>query len=252
MILFRVMNLHEYMHYGWLMTSIILTAGWVLSSSVWRVRITYYLLPFSLIGAASYMFVTPFDLTLFIVSLVYITLILVILHSVKWDVFAILPLALIFIAVMKYSTFQPGVEYALFLILAVIFISFALLFYSDIYQERKKQFPIIDWYTLTGFVALFSLYLFADDSLWQKLLPGILIAASIYAQQHRVSFTAPQWILFTAVAYILQPYYAFLGHIEIPELIEAECYVLPWIALAVFLKRLSGEKYRKQMNYVQW
>src|SRR5699024_5867650 len=94
--------------------------------------------------------------------------------------------------------------------------------------------------------------LFADDSLWQKLLPGILIAASIYAQQHRVSFIAPHWLLFAAVAYILQPYYAFLGHIDIPELIEAECYVLPWIALAIFLKRLSGEKYRKQMNYLQW
>jgi len=198
------------------------------------------------------MFVTPFDLTLFIVTLVYITLILVLLHRVKWDVFTILPLVLTFIAVMNYSTYHPGVEYALFLILAIMFMSFALLFYSDIYQERKKQFPVIDWYTLTGFVALFSLYLFADDSLWQKLLPGILIAASIYAQQHRVSFIAPHWLLFAAVAYILQPYYAFLGHIDIPELIEAECYVLPWIALAIFLKRLSGEKYRQQMNYVQW
>src|SRR5699024_8204328 len=75
---------------------------------------------------------------------------------------------------------------------------------------------------------------------------------SIYAQQHRVSFIAPHWLLFAAVAYIIQPYYAFLGHIDIPELIEAECYVLPWIALAVFLKRLTGEKYRQQMNYVQW
>src|SRR5699024_8800731 len=146
MIMFRVMNLHEYMHYGWLTTSIILTAGWVLSSPIWRARITYYLLPFSLIGAASFMFVTPFDLTLFIVGLV---------HRVKLDVFTILPLAFTYIAVMIYSTYLPAIEYALFLILVIMFMSFALLFYSVIYQEGKKQFPIIDWYTLTGFVALF-------------------------------------------------------------------------------------------------
>lgn len=249
---FNLLELEHLNHYAWLMTSIVLIVGWLRSSSIWRARMIYYMLPFSLLGALMFTIVRPFDLTLLIITVIYIALILMLLRVMHWDIFKFLPLMLVFKAVLAFTIEQPGTDFALTLIIGVLFISIGVLFYPIVYQKTTEKLPIFDWYTVAGFFALFLLYVSADNLLWQKALPGVLIALSIYVQRRRLPAIQPRWILFAGIAYLLEPYDAWLRFIEIPDLIEAECYVLPWVVLAIFLKKLGGDTYRVAMNYMQW
>src|SRR5690625_6126518 len=54
------------------------------------------------------------------------------------------------------------------------------------------------------------------------------------------------------IAYLLQPYYALLGYLEIPSLIEREVYVLPFVGLVLLIKRVATDEHKTTINNVQW
>ncbi|WP_164219750.1 hypothetical protein [Virgibacillus sp. YIM 98842] len=254
LILYLMMNLNleDHYHYAWLATSIILTAGWFFSSQVWKNRMIYYILPFSFIGAYQFTFSTPFELTALIVAILYAGLIIGLLHVKKWDILNILPLFLVFTAFLKITDYYPEADYLLFLIFAVIFISAGRFMYTDVYKENKNSLPRLDWYTITGFAGIGLMYIHSEWILWEQILPGILAAFAIFLQKDRLSFIKGKWVTAIAIAYLLEPYYSLLGFIELPELLVREFYVLPWIALAIFIKRVAGKKHQRNMNYMQW
>src|SRR5699024_10677353 len=109
-----------------------------------------------------------------------------------------------------------------------------------------------DWYTIAGFVALGFLYVYAGEMLWEKLLPGILVALAIYIQKDRIPAIKGKWSAVIAITFLLEPYYTLIRNLEIPTLFEREFYVLPWVALAIFIKRKAGKEHPEQMNYMQW
>ncbi|WP_449354155.1 hypothetical protein ACUL41_12700 [Virgibacillus natechei] len=246
------LNLGDQLNYAWLATSIILTVGWYASKQVWKNRMIYYILPFSFIGAYNFTISQPFDLTIFIVTLLYVGLIIRLLHVRKWDILNVFPLILVFTAFMKTADYYPGTDYLFFMILAVIFFSAGLFVYSTVYKENENNLPQLDWYTIAGFVALALMYFHSDWILWEQILPGILVALGLFLQRNRRSFTEGKWVAVIAIGYLFEPYYSMLGFIQLPELLEREFYVLPWIAMASFIKRLAGEGYQKNMNYMQW
>jgi hypothetical protein len=246
------LNLGDHLNYAWLATSIILTAGWYASKPVWKNRMIYYILPFSFVGAFNFAFSQPFDLSLLIVAILYSGLIIGLLHAKKWDILNVLPLMLVFTAFMKIAGYYQGIDYLLFLMLAVIFIGIGSLVYSTFYKESKNNLPQFDWYTIAGFAAIGLMYIHADWVLWEQTLPGILAALSIFLQRNRLSFLNGKWVTVISIGYLLEPYYSLLGFIDVPELLERELYVLPWIAMAIFIKRVAGEKHQQNMNYMQW
>lgn len=88
-------------HYAFLMTSILLIVFWILSSTNYKQRTLYYLIPISLLGVASFLAAYPYSWLLFGITIGYAAAILVLLHRVKWDLVAIIPLLMIF-----YGTIQ--------------------------------------------------------------------------------------------------------------------------------------------------
>src|SRR5699024_7307586 len=247
-----VLDMTKSLHYAWLATSIVLMIGWYISSKVWKRRITYYVLPFSFIGTMTFTSIHPFDVTMLVVTLLYIGIIIGLLHAVKWDVFNGLHFLLVFAAFHKFMDYHPGVEYPLVLMVAVIFVSIGVFLYPKLMEENKHSLPQFDWYTIAGFVALGFLYVYAGEMLWEKLLPGILVALAIYIQKDRIPAIKGKWITVLATGYLLEPYYTLLRNLELPKLFEREFYVFPWIALAIFIKSKAGNDYRKQLNYMQW
>lgn len=246
------LELNSELHYAWLVTSIGLILGWLVVKQTWRKRISYYAAPFSVIGMINFSFVYPFDTWTLLVSIVYAGLVLWLLHRNAWDLFNGIPLLLTFSMLIQYiHTIENG-EYLLMLAVGIIVMGAGQLLYQQTYKKVEKKFPVLDWYTIVGFIMFIYLYVLSGPAIWEQVLPGLLIAASIYLQKDRIPGLKNHWITMIAVIYLIEPYYAWLINLELPDLIETECYVLPWIALAVFVKSKAGMEYHNITNYVQW
>lgn len=243
MILF---DFEEYVHYSFLGTSAMIAMLWIMSKGSWKQEIAYYLVPFSVLGMIVFQFVVPYRLDIFLATLLYAAGLLIMMHKEKWDIYNVIPLLITFYAVSMYSYHLFEVTIFALLLLLIGFFS-----YQTIYQQENNKI-VIDWYTIIGFFAMLNLYNLTEEALWTKLLPGLIITASLFLQRKRISYVAPDWMMFIAGAFALQPYYTMLENIYIPQLIEMELYVLPWIVLVVFLKKVSDQKYRAITNYIQW
>ncbi len=252
-----LLDLDNHVHYAFFITSGVLAVGWYLSNRSLGRRIAFYIVPFSLIGIRVFTSVNPFDLLLFVVTMLYGVGLLWILHKEKWDVLNAVPLLLLFQGLLLYSYEQLVWEYTM-QVTVTGFSLIALLVGKQSYQlvfqgAKEKGEPLrIDWYTFVGFIAAGSLYLWMTDDLWTKLLPGLLLVGSLLLQHNRIPFAAPKWILFVASAYLLQPYYTILANSEFPDLIERELYVLPWIVLVILLKKVADKSLKTLINNVQW
>lgn len=241
----------EQLHYSFLITSVVIAVLWYRSNARWTKRIALYFIPFSMLGVGWFAIVDPYVWGIFVVTLLYAAGLLFVMHRQKWDVMSIVPLVLIYYALEVVSQIDPRplILTALFGVLLTV-IGYCV--YSTIFQETKEKGAVIDWYSVVGFISFCHLYFLAGDALWTKLLPGVLIALYLVVQRKRIPHVAEKWVFFVACAYLLQPYYALLGHFQIPELIEMDLYVLPWIIPAVFLKKVTDPKHKTIANRVQW
>jgi hypothetical protein len=243
----------DLLHHSFLITSVVIAVLWYRCNPDWVWRIAYYLVPFSVVGLTAFVRTDPYEWGLFIVTLLYAAGLLYIMHRQKWDIFTVVPLSLVFYAVsgMGQTDTFVLIYFALFGILATV-VGYWL--YPTIYQEGKGKgsFDVIDWYSTIGLIAFCNLYFLTGDTLWTKLLPGILIVWYGVAQRKRIPYVPKKWVLFAACAYTLQPYYVLLGHFQVPDLIEMDLYVLPWIILTIFLKKVTDPKYKLLANRVQW
>lgn len=241
-----LLDFQAYIHYSFLGTSIVIAVLWITSNRTWMRIIAYYLIPFSILGMAVFQSTQPYELDVFIATVVYAAGVLFIMHKEKWDLYNVIPLLITFYAVSIYS-------YELFAVtlFAILLTSIGYLSYQTIYRRENNKI-VIDWYTIIGFLAMLNLYNLTEGALWTKLLPGLLISVNLYVQRKRISYVSSKWMTFIAGAFLLQPYYTVLGNTSIPALIERELYVLPWVVLAIILKKVSDSKHRTIINYIQW
>ncbi|WP_010531893.1 hypothetical protein [Lentibacillus jeotgali] len=254
---FVLFDVTEPIQYAALLTSVLIAIGWYVSKGAWMRRVAFYVIPFSVFGMLLFTLVPDFDLRLFVVTLLYAVMTLFMMHRQKWDVFAAVPLALVYSVLWLYDGVMLLEDYVMLVrlvALAGVLVAAGLLMYPVIYQEQKNwEIPLrVDWYSIVSFVALCSLYVVTAEALWSKLLPGMLISLYLIMQRKRIPYVPAKGIVFVACIYLLQPYYVLLGDIQIAELIERELYVLPWVAAVIFLKRISAGKYNRLVNYMQW
>ncbi|TFJ93181.1 hypothetical protein [Lentibacillus salicampi] len=254
---FVLLDAPESIQYAALLTSVMIAIGWYFSKGAWTRRMAFYVVPFSVLGMFLFVIVPVFDVTLFVVTLLYAVMTLFIMHREKWDVFTALPLALVYSTLWLYDGTIFSTEYDMLFRLVVfagLLLAAGLLMYPVTYQEqRDKEIPVkIDWYSVIGFAALCSIYVVPAEAFWAKLLPGLLVSLYLILQRKRTPYVSAKWIVFGACIYLLQPYYVLLGNIQIFDLIERELYVLPWVAAVIFLKKVTDEKYNRLVNYGQW
>ena len=243
-------------HYAFLMTSILLTVFWILSSANFKKRTLYYLIPISLLGVASFLAAYPYSWLLFGITIGYAAAILVLLHRVKWDLASLIPLLMIF-----YGTIQIIflAQLHVFWDMAILSGSGILLIFSGrrIYKnlwDKGGVFGLqsLDAYSLVGFLFIFSVALMNGETFWALIVHGLLISAGLWLQRRRVHGRGVSVILFIAGAYLLVPYYAAVEQLTIPVLLEREIYVLPFVALTIFVRSIFNEKSNQITSYIQW
>ncbi|WP_042149431.1 hypothetical protein [Paucisalibacillus sp. EB02] len=253
LLVFVKLDWQDSIAYTFFIISIILFVGWQASSEVWKKRIIYYFLPYSSIGMLSFILNYPYDLLLFVITILYGVLVLFVLHRMKWDILSIIPLLLLYAAVAnvnvtEYRTDFEPMQHAIF---GIVLMILGLVLYKSLYQLKQTHFKI-DWYTILALIVFFNLYQYSFGSLFNKVLPGILIVTLLFFNRKRVADISAKWLIFAAFVYLLQPYYAMLGHFELPALFEREFYVLPWIAVVIGLRSYVMKENTAVTGYLQW
>jgi hypothetical protein len=243
-------------HYAFLMTSILLTVFWVLSSANFKKRTLYYLIPISLLGVASFLAAYPYSWLLYGITIGYAAAILVLLHRVKWDLVALIPLLMIFygtIQIIFLAQLHVYWDMAILSGFGIMLIFSGRRIYRNLW-EKGGTFGLqsLDAYTLVGFLFIVSVALMNGQTFWALIVHGLLVSVGLWLQRSRVHGRGVSVILFIAGAYLLVPYYAALEQLTIPSLLEREVYVLPFVALAIFVRFIFKERSNQITSYIQW
>ncbi|MBT2644921.1 hypothetical protein J7I80_22130 [Bacillus sp. ISL-41] len=243
-------------HYAFLMTSILLTVFWVLSSTNYKQRTLFYLVPISLLGVASFLSAYPYSWLLFGITIGYAAAILVLLHRVKWDLAAMIPLLMIFygtIQIMFLAQLHVYWDLAILSGSGILLIFSGRRNYKNLW-EKGGVFGLqsLDAYSLAGFLFIVSVALMNGETFWALIIHGLLISAGLWLQRSRVHGRGVSVLLFIAGAYLLVPYYAAIEQLTIPALLEREVYVLPFVALAIFSRSIFKERSNQITSYIQW
>ncbi|MEN2767819.1 hypothetical protein [Ornithinibacillus xuwenensis] len=252
LLLFIKLDLYDEIPYTFLISSIAMAIGWIISDEGWRKRIAYYLIPFSNIGILSFLTIYPYELEMFIPTLIYAIFVLYLFHRLAWDSFSIFTLLMIFAAVISYSDqFDEHFQLVAYAFFGILLTLLGMVLYQSMYLFAKNILRI-DWYSILAFIVFVSLYEFSSFNSLYKVLPGILIVLFLFLQRNRLTGLSPRWVTFGAFTYLLQPYYALLGDVNLPDLFEREFYVLPWIIVVIVLRSFVWKENKQATNSIQW
>lgn len=246
----------DYTSFSFLLTSVIIGIWWGISHSDYKVRTSYFLVPFSILGLLAFLMHYPFELLTYVSLLVYGVGVLFLLHRSKWNFIVFFPLIIMLASSIQYSlisTMTVELKTALFVGLGLAAFLAGRLLYENIFISNPKlPFRFIDAYSLISLFFFLFVYTLDNDTLWLSVLPGLLICFFLWMQQNRVSKNNAWIPRFLAGGYLLQPYYSFLDQINIHELFVREFYVLPFIGIGVFLQTCVKDRYAKLASYIQW
>jgi hypothetical protein len=244
------------LQYGFLITSIMIAAFWGLVRSDFKVMTAYFFVPFSILGIMAFLGRYPYDLISFLITILYSIGLLIFLKLIKWRNLSIVPLLCIFLATQQYlqSNFMV-IEWKLLLtsLMGIVMLIYGKITNQKLFQKSEKGGIIeIDGYTIISFLFLGSGYLYQTDLIWTSFIPGLLMTVAMWLQRRRVPENRAMPVTLIAGVYILEPYYAFISGLTIPNLFQREVLVLPWVVVSIFLKRCLNEKYSKLANRMQW
>ncbi|SFA88232.1 MULTISPECIES: hypothetical protein [unclassified Bacillus (in: firmicutes)] len=242
--------------YAFLITSILILVLWLWSKDPFRKRIPYYYVPFSILGMSSFLIGFPKEGPDYLAFLLYTMIVLFHLQKVKWDIFTWIPLVLLWKVALEFTIYEGWSNQWSIALLAglgiLILFTGKLLYKHLIYKEAGKSLLNIDFYTVVSLLYFLCLYRFETEMLWTVPLPGLLISLAIWLQQNRVN---PKWRIFVPVAsiiFLLQPYYGLMMELELPELFEREIYVLPFVLVVIFIKKILKGSYEAFTSRLQW
>ncbi|WP_163528207.1 SCO7613 C-terminal domain-containing membrane protein [Halobacillus ihumii] len=251
--LFEVMSVE----YTFLVTSVILSLVWYGTPEVWKRRIEWYVIPFSIIGLFTLIYQTAqLHIIEIVPILAYVMLICFFTWVRKWSVITILPLAG---TMSMWGEYRDGIETPILLLLLVI--SFALLtglgrfLHSSLIVKKEKTFVVdsFSWVALL-YIPYYAMFLERGLTIWLQVLPCFLL--SIWLILNRFRWESRRVSPVFETLGVLSIYPAYLLIIEEydylwTDLIHAELQVLPLIGVLVFLRRHTWPEYKKAMNHVQ-
>lgn len=249
-----VQGLH--VEYAYLATSILLVFAWFKMNTKYQSQTALYFVPFTILGLFSFLSLYPYDSLNFILTLSYAVGLILFLHKIRWDFLVVIPLLSILIGTLGHVfSYSLGSTKEVLMVASIglaMLVAGKLLYKRLFIKYEKVPFHLIDGYAIVSILAFLSLYLLDRNGIWLKILPGVLIAVAFWLQRSRVSHTWAWIPAFAAGAYLLQPYYEFLGEITISYLLEREMYVLPLVALGIYLQICLKKRYSLFTSKLQW
>ncbi|MDM5225758.1 hypothetical protein QUF73_05985 [Cytobacillus sp. NJ13] len=240
-------NLSEY---AVLLVSCSVFIFWLTGKTQDKQRSVYFLIPWSVIGILAFLTSYPFGYVPFIISIIYSAGLIAYLHRTKFDILAAVPLLLLYVAVLKFL-FINGIAPDMKILVSAGFGLFSAIIGKMVYAKilmNKKA----DSYTIISLLFFLAAYLFPAISLWAEVLPGLLISTLLFLQRGRMA-SKHVWLPgLLSGAVLLEPYYSLLKNIDLPDLFIREAYVLPWIILIIFIRKVLKGQYAALTNKIQW
>lgn len=240
--------------YLFIIVSGMIAIVWASANHTWKRRIDWYLIPQAIIGLLCFTYVYDNDgMIHFTLFAVYTLFILFLLDKRNWTLYQCLPL---FIGVIYIIEFLPSLD-KLWQIALAVFVFFAHhLFGKFAYKKLVKTETklLIDWYTIFSAAYLIILFILIPgwEVLWLKMIPALLTVYYLFMLIQRFThITAKRAVKTMAVISLLLPYYTILFEFKWNQYIETELYVLPFIALSIFLSRHTWQDYKQIMNWIQ-
>ncbi|WP_423406896.1 hypothetical protein AABM38_13455 [Heyndrickxia sp. MSNUG] len=246
----------DFGYYAFLATSILIGIFWFTAKESFKLRTVYYLVPFSLLGIASFMVTYPYSWLLFGMTVLYAVGTLFLLHRIKWDLLKLLPLLMIFYASIQ-LIYQSRIDVLFEIVLLAAFgVSLLIaggIFYSNLW-ENGSVFGLksLDSYTIVSFFFIVSISVFKTETFWAQIVHGLLMSGAFWLQRKRVHIDLQMGFTFIAGAYLLVPYYASVEQLNIPALWLWEVNVLPFVALVIFLRFVTKGKWETITGYIEW
>lgn len=240
-------------------TSGIIFVIWLLVNHEWKNRIKWYLLPLAFLGALVFVLYShPIEYTTiaFLATMSLIVITLVVLHYSKWHLFKLAPLLLV-IGALTLLNFSDEESVFTYLVVAAAFFITGRALYPRLFEEGKSisLHYQLDVYAIASILIMLTVYehINWNAPLWMKEIPALFISGVIFLQIKRVGEGIPQKMAVTAALIsALYPYYVLLNNISINQYIEVELYVLPWVALVIFLEKRTWKANQKLMDLLLW
>lgn len=198
-----------------------------------------FFFPFSAVGIIWWIFASPFTISTYIVTLVYIAFLLLLIHLEKRYLLSFIGVVFLFINNEVFMhIFLPIDRYLFTLVWGVIFMLISTIVYPVITKWQEEGEKWIDFYFLASFLTIFSLYAIETNLKWDIVIPGLLLALLVFIQKNRVG-KEYQWVLqLISLVTLMLPYYSILSIISIQEYIETELMVFPLLIVIICSKKI--------------
>ncbi|MFE8695007.1 SCO7613 C-terminal domain-containing membrane protein [Cytobacillus sp. FJAT-53684] len=237
-----------------LVISGIIFVFWIFAKPADKQRTIYFFIPFSLIGILAFIASYPFGGTSFSAMVVYTAGLIIFLHLIRKDFLVGIPLLLLFIGAIWFLLLSGMATISKFIIIGGFGIGLALcgqLLYKNLLTINGRL-RNMDSYSFIAFLFFATMYPFQTEALWTLLIPGLLISTVLFLQRKRIK-SENAWIpILLSGLFFLEPYYALIGRINIPELIEVELNTLPFVAVTIFARSCLKGKFQKETGLLQW
>lgn len=243
-------------HYAFLAASILIAGFWFLASTAYKIRTQYYLVPFSLLGIASFLVAYPYTWILYGITFGYAALLVVLLLRIKWDLIAIVPLMMLYygtIQIINQARLEVMYDISILAGFGIALILTGKWIYQNLWEVRGTYgIRSLDAFSFVGFLFIISIAPLNNETFWALIIHGLLLSGCLWLQKNRVHDIGSTMIRFFAGAYLLVPYYAGIEQVNLPVLLEREGYVLPFVVLVIFLRYTFKSRYGRISSYIQW
>jgi hypothetical protein len=246
---------HYQDYHAFIVTSGIMVLIWFVMNPFYKLATMYYWVPFSLIGIFSCVSSGPFHTFLYTITVVYIAIVLIFIHLMKWELIPFFPLLLLLVATVKYtfnSQWNENYDLLLITVIGIVLFFIGKFLYQQIIEKKGADWPKLDVYSLMSFLYFLYLYTFDFDTIWLHAIPGLLIALTLYSQRGRVPQKWSLVISMIAVILLLEPYYSVILRLNLPTLWEREIVALPFVLLIIFIRVIWKGRYENIINSIQW
>ena len=240
--------------YAFIVTSVLFTGLWMAVPNIWKQRIEWYIVPFSIIGL--FLIINQAEpLLAQELGLVfgYVILILFFIHRRKWSIVAFAPLLLTIDAWEKVTVGWNDDITVLLLVGCVSALLAAGRKFHRYLVAPKYEVDAYSWTALVYISYIFTVTMM-DSNVWIRIIPVLLTALWLFVNAKKWNGRYVEQAFYTVS--MLSLYVAYLMVVDdlrhlIPNVIQAELESLPILIVLFFLRKDTWKNYAKIMNHVR-
>lgn len=242
--------------YYFIISSVIMVLVWFTVPLLWKRRIDWYIVPFSIVSLITVVALGPISTPAELVVVIsFVILILYLLHKRKWMTLLLFPLLLSILVWDQQTLITPKMLTGISIVCFFVLLIAGRVLYAKLCQKVGEDW-FIDWYSFIAlaYVGYAASFIGPENSVWIKILPYMLLALWLAMQIKRIDHTIWKKSLVTLAVICLLPiyYHILFEYISyINPLFHAELIALPVMFLSIAISKKVWNDYRSAMTNLQ-